>query len=95
MMVASIAMALMKAWAQRSYLVAICRQVLESAERALDAIPLFVRLLIVFDRFISAGPAGNAGFDAETCQSFTEPIAVIALVGDEHVGVRQGPPGLR
>ena len=63
--------------------------VLEPAEHALDAIALFVSLLIVFDWFISAGPAGNAGFDAETCQGFTEPIAVIALVGDEHVGVRQ------
>jgi hypothetical protein len=30
-------------------------------------------LLVVFDRFISAGPAGNAGFDAETCHGFTGP----------------------
>ena len=55
-----------------------------------DPIALLVGLLVVFDRLVAAGTAGNAGVDADACQSVTEPIAVMTLVGDEHVGPGQG-----
>jgi hypothetical protein len=55
-MAAPIATAPMKARVQRSYLIAIRCQFPGPAEHALDAIALFVSLLVLFDRFVSAEP---------------------------------------
>jgi hypothetical protein len=64
--------------------------VLEPAEHAFDPVALLVDLLVIFDRLVATRTPRDAGLDADTCQSVTEPIAVIALVGDEHVGHGQG-----
>jgi hypothetical protein len=63
--------------------------VLEPAEHALDQIALLVDLGIVYDRHLAVLASGNAGRDVQTGQSLAEPVAVVTLVGDQDLGVRQ------
>ena len=82
-------MALMKVWAQRSYRVAMRRQSLSLPEHALDAVALLVEVCVVGDRRLAVRPARDAGLDLEIGQGLAEPVAVVALVGDQDIGVQQ------
>jgi hypothetical protein len=63
--------------------------VLEPAEHALDAIALLVEVCVVADWGFSVRPARDAGLDFEIGHGLAKPVAVIALVGDQNIGVRQ------
>ena len=63
--------------------------VLEPAEHALDAIALFVKLGVILDWLLAVLASGDARLDISCGQRLAEPIAVIATVGEECVGVRQ------
>ena len=63
--------------------------VLEPAEHALDAVALFVDVGVARDLHLSVRPSRDAWLDPEARQGLAEPIAVVALVGDEHLGVGQ------
>jgi hypothetical protein len=84
MTVAAMQMALMKVWAQGSYRVAMR---LEPAEHALDA--LLVEVGVVGDRRLAVCPTRDAGLDPEIGQGLAKPVAVVAFVGDQHVGGRR------
>ena len=56
--------------------------VLDAAEHDLDFVPLFVKLLIVTTFFLPVLSGRNTGRDAFSEQSGTEPVGIIATIGN-------------
>jgi hypothetical protein len=63
--------------------------VLQPAEHAFNEVALFVKLGVILDWFLSVLAAGDARLDIAGGQCLAKPVAVIAPVGEESVGVRQ------
>lgn len=63
--------------------------VFQVAEHDLDAVTPFVPSLVVFDGQGTAFAARNAGFDALLLQGISEPVSVIAAVGEHPLGLGQ------
>lgn len=63
--------------------------VLQSAEHALDEVALLVAHGVVVDRPFAVLSSRDAGFDAKVGERFTEPVAVVAAVSDQDVGLGQ------
>lgn len=63
--------------------------VFQSAEHALDEIALLVAHGVVVDRQFAVFAPRDAGLDAAVGERFAEPVAVIAAIGDQDVGVGQ------
>ena len=63
--------------------------VLQAAEHDLDAVTPLVPRLVVFDRQRSGFAARNTRFDALLLQRISEPVSVIAAVGEHPLGVGQ------
>ncbi len=64
--------------------------VLEATEHALDAIAALVSLLVVFDLCLAGRPGRDARVKSPICQCVPEPIRIVAPVGEQPVGIRQG-----
>ena len=63
--------------------------VLEPAEHSLDEVSLFVEFGVVVDGLLAVFAARDARRDVAFAQRLAEPIAVVAPVGDQDVGIRQ------
>ena len=63
--------------------------VLEPFEHALDEVSLFVEFCVVGERYLAVGSAGDAGGDFAGGEGVADPVAVVALVGDQGLGIRQ------
>ena len=64
--------------------------VLKLGEHVLDLVTLPVENFIVSDGFLAAPSWRNAGLDTPVNKRLAEPVAVVAPVGDERFGLRQG-----
>lgn len=64
--------------------------VLEAAEHARDEVAALIEVFVVINGLYPVGSAWDAGLDVEIAQGFAEPVAVIPLVGDQDIGLRQG-----
>ena len=63
---------------------------LEPGEEVLDLVALAIECLVVSEGDFPASARWNAGFDAFNDQRLAERGAIIAAVGDEGLGWRQG-----
>ena len=64
--------------------------VFQPSEHTLDEVALLVAVGIVGNRQLSVLASWDARLDATVAECFPEPVAVIASVGDQDVGVGQG-----
>ena len=64
--------------------------VLEASEHALDEVAAFVEALVVVDGLLAVVSARDAGLDVLLCERLAEPVTIVASVGDQPVGLRQG-----
>ena len=64
--------------------------VFQAPEHVLDPVPLAIEHLVVCDRHFAAPGRRNAGLDALSDKSGSEPVAVIAPVGDQACGLWEG-----
>ena len=64
--------------------------VFQPTKPALAEVPSLVKLGVVGYRLPAVGTAGNAGFDPAVGEGSAEAVAVITLLGDQSLGVRQG-----
>jgi hypothetical protein len=64
--------------------------VLELGEHVLDPVALLVERLVIGQRDFPAFGGGDAGLAAPFGESVPEPIAVVAAIGKERLGWRQG-----
>ena len=76
----------------RASVVACCNAspVLQLGEQVLDLVTLTIEGLVVAERHFAAAARRDAGFDASGFQFLAEPGAVIAAIGNEVFGGRQG-----
>ena len=63
--------------------------VLETSEHILDTIPLAIERAVVRDERLAIGLRGNAWGDAACVERASEPVGVIASVGEHGFGRRQ------
>lgn len=63
--------------------------VLDPAEQVLDLVPLAVELLVVMVLDLAIGFGRNAGGNALAIERGAEPVAVITLVAEQHLGAWQ------
>lgn len=73
--------------------VVACRDtspVFELCEEVLDFVALTVERFVVIERVLSASCWRNARFGSARFERRAESVAVIALVGDQRFGLRQG-----
>lgn len=52
--------------------------------------PLLVAFSVVLGAFLAPAPSWNAGDSSLIFKGFKEPVSVVALVGEERLGWRQG-----
>ena len=64
--------------------------VFQPAEPALAEVSSLVEFGVVGYRLLAVGTAGNAGFDPAVGEGGAEAVAVITLLSDQSLGVRQG-----
>ena len=64
--------------------------VLELGEQVFDFVARSIDRLVIGERRLSAFRWRNAGFGPAFCQRRAKPVAVIAAVGDQGFGLRQG-----
>ena len=62
--------------------------ILDFGEHVLDLMTLFVECLVIVDDLLSVYSAWHTRRDASRGQLITEPVTVIASVGDERLGLR-------
>lgn len=63
--------------------------ILELGEKVLDLVSATIEVFVVDVRFLPAFRGRDAGLDAPCEELFSEPGAVVALIGDEAIGFRQ------
>ena len=63
--------------------------ILEAAEQALNEIATFVKLGVVNDGLFAAAATGNTGRDVALAERSAPSVAVIALVGNQDLGLRE------
>ena len=63
--------------------------VLEPAEHDLDLMALAIKDSVVRDGCFSLGARGDAGGNAPDGEGFSEPVGVVALVGQQKLGRRK------
>ena len=64
--------------------------VLQAVEGVFDLMSLFINGLVELDRCFAAGDGRDAGRDVHRLESAAPFVAVIPLVGDQRLGLRQG-----
>ena len=57
--------------------------VLELGESVFDPVPRLVLVFVEVDRLLSIAAPGNAGLDSHRLQIASEPVCVVAAVGDK------------
>jgi len=67
--------------------------VLEAADHGLDAGPSLAAAPVVRDGFVAGLASGDAGLEALVLQGVPKPAGVVALVGQEPVGLWQAAQG--
>ena len=75
---------------QRSYRVAMRRQILEAGEHVLDLVTQAVEVCVVRDEDLPADTRRDARRNSHLDQSIAEPVRIVAPVCQQHVGPWDG-----